>query len=76
MSTNIALESNGEFGVFSGTGWRRVQGQQHVVLRDIPSWQGTGVYLEFDRSTMGNVSVHALMQQLPGYAEVPDLTFG
>ncbi|MGA3702304.1 STAS domain-containing protein [Ralstonia nicotianae] len=75
VSTRIALASEGQFGVFSGAGWRRARSNGPVVSRAIPHWQGTGVYLEFDRSMMGRVHKHVIVRELPGFQEVGGLTF-
>lgn len=76
VSTRLALASDGQFGIFSGTGWRRASSNAQVSSRQIPHWQGTGVYLEFDRNTMGRVHTHKIVRQLPGFQEVGGLTFG
>ncbi|MFT0735638.1 STAS domain-containing protein [Ralstonia wenshanensis] len=76
VSTRIALASQGQFGVFSGTGWRKANSNGPTVSKAIPFWQGTGVYLEFDRSTMGLVHKHVIVRELPGFQEVGALTFG
>lgn len=76
MSTQIALASQGLYGIFSGNAWLRSQLPPADRVRAIPYWQGTGVYLEFDRSTMGRVQKHLILRQIPGFAEVGALTFG
>lgn len=76
MSTQMALSANGKIGIFSGVG--RLQGAKGEpnFTDPIEYWQGTAVFLEFDRAELTRQNGAIIAREITGYREVPELNFG
>jgi len=75
VSTALALRTGGRFGIFSGDGWRVGRGNGQLAFPVVP-WQGTGVYLEFQRRNIDDASKADVIRHLPGYRTVNEIRFG
>lgn len=76
ISTKMALSSGGEIGIFTGRGRLKQSSGENLFFADMERWQGTAVYLEFDRQGLAEISRATIMESIPGYAVVSDLNFG
>lgn len=75
VSTMLALESGGQFTIYSGGAAYNETALGDSSMRDTGGWQGTGVCLEFATEHLGSVDITAVVTSLPGYREEPLLTF-
>ena len=75
MSTKMVLATGGRIGVFSGRERLKQRGDD-VIVGPIEKWQGTAVYLEFDRQKVADLNRAKIARSMPKYQEVPDLQFG
>lgn len=76
VSTQMAIRSHGSFALFSGDSWHRSSGAGDARFTPIPGYEGTGIYLEFDRAALGRIERRAILRELPGYREVREIRFG
>lgn len=75
VSTSLAVDGGGEFAVFSGDALLRRSTHGVAFSSAIPNWQGTGVCLEFECSRLAEIDKVKVIQNLPGFREVPELRF-
>lgn len=75
VSTRLALESGGQFTIYSGGAAYNETARGHTEMRETAGWQGTGVFLEFATERLASVDVTGVVTSLPGYREEPLLNF-
>lgn len=76
MSTKMALNAKGKIGIFSGVGRLKSTNAERDFTDPIEYWQGTAVFLEFDRDELTRQNGANIANTIPGYREVPELNFG
>lgn len=76
VSSEIALQANGRCGIFSGSSrYSLLQGGASQQIQ-IPYWQGTGVFFQFDKNALSRVSKKSIIEALPGFKISKRINFG
>ena len=75
VSANIALAANGRCGIFSGRSSHSFLPDDSENVTDIPYWQGTGVFFQFNKNQLSDVSKSTIIAALPGYRPVESIKF-
>lgn len=75
MSTRMVLATGGRIGVFTGHEQFKQRGEE-IIAGPIEKWQGTAVYLEFDRQKITELNHANIARSMPKYQEVADIQFG
>jgi len=76
MSTNMALEAGGKIGIFTGLGRLKRAKNERTFNDPIQFWQGTAVFLEFDRQELTKLNRAKIAEAIPGFGVVPEINFG
>jgi ABC-type transporter Mla MlaB component len=76
MSAEMALSSGGKVGIFSGRGRLKQAANERIFSQPIEFWQGTAVFLEFDRCELARLNRARIAEVQPDYQVVPELNFG
>jgi hypothetical protein len=76
VSSKIALQANGRCGIFSGNSRYSLMKSGMSEQLEIPYWRGTGVFFQFDKSSLGKVSKRSIIEALPGFKINKRINFG
>lgn len=73
--TRMALDTGGLVAIFSGDGRLKQSGDGEPEMSPMHNWQGTAVYLEFDRKALSKINRAKIAQSMPGFEIVDSLVF-